>query len=60
MTYSIDFRQISLSIRKQEGLSFSQVAKRFSISKNTLFLWSKRMAPKRTRNKPAIKIDMQN
>ena len=57
MTYSLDFRKKALSIRAKEGLSFAQTAKRFGVSVNSLFLWSKRLEPKRTKNRPPIKID---
>ena len=56
MTYSIDFRKKVLSIKEKEGLSFSQVAKRFGVSVNSVFFWSKSIEPKRTRNKSPIKI----
>jgi transposase len=59
MTYSKDFRAKVLSIRAKEGLSFSQVAKRFGVSVNSIFLWSKRLEPKRSKNRPAIKIDRE-
>ena len=57
MTYSLDFRKRVLSIRSKEGLSFAQTAKRFGVSVNSLFLWSKNLEPKRTKNRPTIKID---
>ena len=57
MTYSRDFRKKVLSIRAKEGLSFAQAAKRFGVSINSIFLWSKNLEPKRTRNRPPIKID---
>ncbi len=47
MTYSIDFRKKILSIQDKESLSFAQVAKRFVISKNIVFLWTKDMYPKK-------------
>ena len=56
MTYSLDFRKKVLSIRSKEKLSFAQVAKRFGVSINSVFLWSKRLEPIRTKNRPAIKI----
>ena len=56
MTYSIDFRKKVLSIKAKEGLSFAKVAKRFGISVNSLFLWSKSIEPKRTRKKAPIRI----
>ena len=57
MTYSLDFRKKALSIRSREKLSFVQTAKLFGISVNSLFLWSKQIEPKQTKNRPAIKID---
>ena len=57
MTYSLDFRKKVLSIRSKEGLSFAQVAKRFGVSINSVFLWSKNLEPKHGKNRPAIKID---
>jgi transposase len=60
MTYSIDFRKKVLSIREKEGLSFIQIAKRFDISPNSVFLWSKKLEPKSTRTKPTIKIHNEN
>ncbi len=59
MTYSLDFRKKVLSIRAKEGLSFAQVAKRFGVSVNSVFLWSKKLEPKRTKNRPSIKIDRE-
>ncbi len=56
MTYSIDFRKKVLLIRAKEGLSFAEVAKRFGVSVNSVFLWSKKLEPKETRNKAPIKI----
>jgi transposase len=56
MTHSLDFRKKVLSIRAKEGLSFAQVAKRFGVSVNSVFLWSKNIEPKRTRNKAPTKI----
>ena len=59
MTYSLDFRKKVLSIRNKEKLSFAQVAKRFGVSVNSVFLWPKRLEPKRTKSRPAIKIDKE-
>ena len=56
MTYSIDFRKKVLSIKEKEKLSFSQIAKRFGVSVNSVFLWSKKLEPKRTRKKAPVKI----
>lgn len=59
MTYSRDFRKKVLSIRAKEGLTFVQTAKRFGVSVNSIFLWSKRLEPKRTKNRPVLKIDKE-
>lgn len=59
MTYSSDFRRKVLTIKEKERLSFGEVSKRFGIAVNTVFLWSKRLEAKETRNKPATKIDME-
>lgn len=56
MTYSLDFRKKILSIKAKEGLSFAQVAKRFGVSVNSVFLWSKNVEPALKRNKAPIKI----
>ncbi len=57
MTYSLDFRKKVLLIRSTENLSFAKTAKRFGVSVNSIFLWSKRLEAKRTKNRPAIKIE---
>ena len=58
MTYSLDFRKRVLSIRDKEKLSFISVGKRFGVCAQSVFRWSKKLEPKRTRNKPPTKIDM--
>ena len=58
MTYSLDFRQKVLAIKRQEGLSLDETAKRFGIGSATVSRWLNRPEPKRHRNKPATKIDM--
>jgi len=40
-------------------LSFEAIAKRFSVGQARVFRRSKQIKAKRTRNKPAIKIDME-
>ena len=35
------------------------MAKRFGVSVNSVFLWSKKLKPKFTKNRPAIKIDQE-
>lgn len=59
MTYSLDFRKKVLAVKEQDNLSFEAVAERFGIpSKDTVFRWTKKLAPCKTRDKPATKIDM--
>ena len=57
MTYSLDFRKKVLDIRSKEELSFDKVATRFGVSVNSVFLWSKKLEAKLTKNRPSIKID---
>ena len=59
MSYDIRFRRHVLKLRELEGLSFSKVAERFGIAKQTVYNWSKRLEEKKTRIKPSIKIDME-
>lgn len=59
MTYSIDFRKKVLKIKDKEGLSFSDVAKRFGISKSAIFRWSKKLESQGTRNKPWKKLSKE-
>ena len=58
MTYSSDFRRKVLSIREEEGLTIAEVASRFHVGVASVVRWLKNPDPKRTRNKPATKIDM--
>lgn len=60
MTYSQEFRKKVLKIKEKENLSYEAAAKRFAISKAALFRWSKKVEPKKNRNKPATKIDMDS
>ena len=59
MTYSLDFREKVLSVRKKENLTFAQVSTRFSVGIASVVRWSKRLHPKVTRNKSSTKIDME-
>lgn len=54
MTDSIEFRHQALLIKEQDKLSFEATAKRFSVVR-----WSKRIEAQRSRNKPAMTIDME-
>ena len=59
MTYSLDFRKKVLKIRQDEGLSIEAVANRFGVGKASVMRWLVKLEPKKTRNKPATKIDME-
>lgn len=58
MAYSKDFRQKALSIREERGLSWLKTAELFGAGVSSLFRWTKKPEPSKTRNKPATKIDM--
>ena len=58
MTYSQDFRKQALFMREKDKLSFAQTAARFGVDKSSLVRWQSNPEPCKTRNKPAIKIDM--
>lgn len=59
MTYSRDFREKVLSIKEKESLSFAKIAKRFDVGIASVVRWVKDIESKKTRNKPATKIDME-
>lgn len=59
MTYSLDFRQKVLGVRAKERLTFIETAQRFDIGLARLVRGSKDIAPQKTRNKPATKIDRE-
>ena len=59
MTYSLDFRKNVLRVKTEEKLTYVERAFRFKIGKASLVRWNKELKPKRTRNKPATKIDME-
>ena len=59
MTYPSSFRKKVLTIKEKEKLSFIEIAGRFSLSKTTIFNWSKRLDPQKHRNKKPIKIDYE-
>lgn len=58
MTYSLDFRRRVFKVKKDEGLSYEETAKRFKVGKATLIRWRNRLESKLRRNKPATKINM--
>ena len=59
MTYSLDFRQRVLKIKAEEELSMSEVANRFGVGVASVMRWSKVIEQKLTRQRPAIKLDME-
>jgi len=58
MSSDIKFRKHVLKVRDREELSFVEVGKRFGVSKQTVYNWTKRLEEKKKRFKPATKIDM--
>lgn len=58
MSYDVRFRRHVLKVRAREGLSFVEAGKRFGLSKQTVYNWTKRLEEKKNRLRPAIKIDM--
>ena len=59
MSYSLDFRQKVLSVRAIDKLTLEETAKRFNVGIASISRWLKRIESKKTRNKPPLKIDMQ-
>lgn len=60
MCYTIDFRKKVLSVREKENLTFKQTAVRFDIGIASITRWLKKIEPCKTRNKPAVKINMED
>lgn len=59
MTYSPDFRKKVLRVKEQEGLTQTEAAVRFRVGVASITRWRKCLESKRTRTKPATKIDMK-
>lgn len=59
MSYDIKFRRQVLKVRARDGLSFSKVAERFGVSKQSVYNWSRKIDLQKSRNKPSTKINMQ-
>lgn len=59
MTYPVNFRKRVLKIKEKEQLSYAEIAKRFGMSKTTIFGWSKKIEPQKGRNKKPSKINME-
>jgi transposase len=60
MSYSLDYRNRVMKIKNDKNLTFESTSKRFGIGIRTLFRWQIDIEPKKTRNKPATKINMDN
>ena len=58
MAYSLDFRQRVFAYKEKHQLTFEQTSGHFDINIATLFRWKKRLEPCATRNRPAIKVNM--
>ena len=58
MAYSLDFRQRVFAYKEKHQLTFEQTSAHFDINIATLFRWKKRLEPCVTRNRPAIKVNM--
>jgi transposase len=59
MTYPLAMRKHILDTKEREKLTFQATADRFNIGIATLMRWSHTLEPQLTRNKPALKIDME-
>lgn len=59
MGYSLDFRRQVFKIKGKEKLTFQQVSDRFGVPIRTLFRWKNCIEPRKKRNKPSTKIDME-
>jgi hypothetical protein len=57
MTYSSDFRSQVLCVRKAEKLTIEEAAARFCVGVASIVRWLNCPEPKRTRHKPAVRID---
>lgn len=55
----MDYRQRVFEIKNSEDLTYEETSNRFKVNIRTLFRWKKRIVPKKTRNKPATKVDME-
>lgn len=59
MTYSLDFRRKVLLVLERDGLTASEVARRFDIGRTSVFRWLKTLSPLKSRNSPSRKLDME-
>jgi len=59
MTYSLDYRKRVLKIKQTEGLTYEETSQRFKVGIASLFRWKKELEPKRKKNRPCLKVDME-
>ena len=59
MTYPISFRRDVLAIKEREGLTFLQVAERFSVGIASLICWSAKLEPKEYWRERGLKVDLE-
>ena len=57
--YSVHMRKKILAIKEREVLSFIKIGKRFGMSPNTIYKWTKRIKPKVTRGRESKKVNME-
>ena len=60
MAYPKAFRDHLFKVKEKENLSFETTAKRFGVSIRSIFRWKHKPEPRKTRNKPATKINMES
>ena len=59
MTYPLVFRKKIFKINDKKNLTYAQISERFSVGKSSLVRWHNNLEPTVTKNRPAIKLDMQ-
>ena len=59
MTYSQRYRERVMKVKKEQNLTYEETSKLFGVTMRTLFRWKQNPVAKKTRNKPATKIDME-
>ncbi len=59
MTHAVNFRKHVLKIKLQEEMTLKEASERFKVGMASIARWMKEIEPKKHRNKPATKIDME-
>jgi transposase len=59
MAYPIKFREHVLEIQRKEGLSIRKLSKRVQVGTTTVMRWIKRIEPLTKREKPSVKINLE-